>query len=306
MGEIDKEQVNIMRYTIENQQIKIEVDSFGAELKSLKKKQSMFGENTEYMWNADPAFWKRTSPVLFPIVGSLKDKKYCYDGKTYEMSQHGFARDMEFTLEAKDATHLTFLLKETQDTIKVYPFSFALRISYVLEENTVKVVWDVTNTNDNTMYFSIGGHPAFYCPIQEQGVQTDYYLDFDHKEQVVSSVIGEGGLTTGEHKEYVLADGKMKITSDLFDQDALVIENNQTGKVSLMTPEQKAYVTLTFDAPLFGVWSPTGKNAPFVCIEPWYGRCDSADFDGLLQDRTWGNELEAGKVFHTTYDICVE
>ena len=295
-----------MRYSIENDQIKIEVDSFGAELKSLVKKQSIFGTDTEYMWCADEKYWKRTSPVLFPIVGSLKNKSYQFEGKTYEMSQHGFARDMEFELVEQDEKHLTFALQENEATLKIYPFAFQFMISYTLNQNSVQVGWHVENTNRKTMYFSIGGHPAFNCPMKDGEKQTEYYIGFDGTKSVVSSVIGQGGLITGEKKEYTLQDGSLKVTEDLFDQDALVIEENQTGKVSLMTPDQKPYVTLTFDAPLFGVWSPTGKNAPFICIEPWFGRCDGSDFDGTLEERTWGNTLKAGGVFDAAYDIQVE
>ena len=166
-------------------------------------------------------------------------------------------------------------------------------------------MWKVENTNEKTMYFSIGGHPAFVCPISGKGKQTDYRLRFDAEGPVVSSLIGEGSLLTEEKAEYQLENGEMQIAEDLFSRDALVIENDQAHNVALVDPEGNAYVTVEFDAPLFGIWAPKGGKAPFVCIEPWYGRCDRADFSKKLEEREWGNMLEPGRIFEKSYTITV-
>lgn len=273
--------------------------SAGAELKSLKDCRA----GQEYMWNANPEFWKRTSPILFPLVGNYKSKEVRYNGHVYSLPQHGFARDMEFELISLAQQEIWFGLSSSPETLRKYPFLFRLEVGYRLEERRLRVIWRVVNKGKETMYFSIGGHPAFMCPLKKEHSQTEYYLHFDGADQVTSRMIGDGGLTTDTILTYPLEDGYLRISEDLFDNDALVIENNQTHKVSLCMPDKTPYVTLQFDAPLFGVWSVPGKAAPFVCIEPWYGRCDHENFSGTLQEREWGNVLEPDGCFETTYTI---
>lgn len=288
-------------YQLKNEALTLEIDAHGAEMKSLKDNQT----GQEYLWDGDPAFWKRTSPVLFPLVGNYRDKESVYQGKTYTMSQHGFARDMDFSVTEEKDQEIWFALQETPETKEKYPFDFKLSIGYRLENRTVQVIWKVENTNRETMYFSIGGHPAFVCPVPGKGKQTEYALRFDTEGPVVSSLIGEGGLLTEEKVEYPLTDQKLQIAEDLFARDALVIEQDQAHEVSLVDPTGNAYVTVRFDAPLFGIWAPKGGKAPFVCIEPWYGRCDRADFSKKLEEREWGNTLEAGGIFEKSYTITV-
>ena len=288
-------------YQLKNEALTLEIDAHGAEMKSLKDNQT----GQEYLWDGDPAFWKRTSPVLFPLVGNYRDKESVYQGKTYTMSQHGFARDMDFAVTEEKDQEIWFALQETPETKEKYPFDFKLSIGYRLENRTVQVIWKVENTNRETMYFSIGGHPAFVCPVPGKGKQPEYALRFDTEGPVVSSLIGEGGLLTEEKVEYPLTDQKLQIAEDLFARDALVIEQDQAHKVSLVDPTGNAYVTVRFDAPLFGIWAPKGGKAPFVCIEPWYGRCDRADFSKKLEEREWGNTLEAGGIFEKSYTITV-
>lgn len=290
------------RYELSNGTIKIAVDSFGAELKSLRRCL----DGKEYMWNADPAYWKRTSPVLFPIVGSLKGQQYIYEGKTYAMSQHGFARDMEFTLTAQDEKSLWFELRDSKESRERYPFPFLLRIGYVLSGSGVQIHWQVENTGNDVLYFSIGGHPAFLCPIDENAKQSDYLIGFDTDQALVSTVIGRDGLASERKKTYETENGILPIDEHLFDEDALIIEHDQAHRVSLMTKEKKPYLTVSFDAPLFGIWSPPHKNAPFICIEPWYGRCDAENFQGTLAEREWGNMLAAGERFESVYTVEVE
>lgn len=290
-------------YQLKNQQLCIEVDSFGAELKSLKKNAT----GQEYMWDANPAYWKRTSPVLFPIVGSLNNGVYRHAGKEYAMSQHGFARDMEFMLARQTESELLFGLDATQETLEKYPFRFRLEIGYQLAGNTLTVSWKVYNKEDKEMCFSIGGHPAFMCPLNAGEAQTDYKILFDtKKETLASAVIGAGGTLSPRTKALLLKEGYMDITADLFDEDALIIENNQAHCVSLCDKEGKPYLTVQFKAPLFGIWSPAKKNAPFICIEPWYGRCDREDFQGELSQREWGNKLAPSEAFLAEYTISVE
>lgn len=286
---------------LENEFLKVSINEHGAELSSIWGKE----KSVEYLWNADPAYWKRTAPVLFPIVGSLKEQQFLYDGKAYPMGQHGFARDMEFEYvkEASDATSAWFCLKANEDTLKKYPFTFVLKVGYRLEGKTLKVIWNVQNMDEKTMYFSIGGHPAFMCPVKEQGKQTDCFISFDTKQDLLYSKLSKNGLVEQENLVLATNGGMMPIGEHLFDEDALIIENHQAHRVSLCDSDKKPYLTVAFDAPLFGLWSPAGKRAPFICIEPWYGRCDKESFVGTLAEREYGNVLEAGQTFEKQYTI---
>lgn len=287
-------------FQISNDKIMIQVDSMGAELKSLKD----VAADQEYMWSANPKYWGRTSPVLFPSVGSLKDGVYRLNGREYSMGQHGFARDMEFQLKSQVAHEIWFVLKSNEETLAKYPYPFELELGYELQERTVIVKWRVKNPEKETMYFSIGGHPAFLCPIEPGTKQTDYGILFDCKDQVISSSL-EGPYVNGKTQVYQLKDGVLPVTEHLFDNDALVIEHDQAHSVAFVKPDGKAYLTVTFDAPLFGIWSPPKKQAPFICIEPWYGRCDRVDQTGEWTKRDWMQSLEAGGTFETSYQIIL-
>lgn len=287
-------------FQISNDKITIQVDSMGAELKSLKD----VATGREYMWHADPQYWKRTSPVLFPLVGGLKGGTYRLDGREYQMGQHGFARDMEFQLKSQAASELWFTLESDEETLSRYPYPFLLELGYELKERSVLVKWVVKNPAGERMYFSIGGHPAFCCPIEEGASQTDYSIRLDAEEQVAVSTL-DNGLADGRRVDHKLVQGMIPLTEHLFDGDALVIEHDQAHSVALVKPDGQAYLTVDFDAPLFGIWSPPKKQAPFICIEPWYGRCDRADFAGDWTERDWGQSLEPGGTFQAEYIITI-
>ncbi|MDE6386236.1 MAG: aldose 1-epimerase family protein [Lachnospiraceae bacterium] len=287
-------------FQISNDKITIQIDSMGAELKSLKDVAS----DREYMWDADPKYWKRTSPVLFPLVGGLKDGVYRLNGKEYPMGQHGFARDMEFRLKSQTAHEIWFTLESSGETLERYPYPFVLELGYELSDRTVIVKWRVKNPTEECMYFAIGGHPAFLCPIESGTKQSDYKIRFDTKEQVVSSGL-ENGLITDNHTTYALQNGILPVTEHLFDGDALVIEHDQAHSVALVKPDGTDYLTVEFDAPLFGIWSTPKKQAPFICIEPWYGRCDRAGYEGEWMDREWMQVLEGKETFAADYKVTI-
>lgn len=288
-----------MRYVLENELLRVEIDSFGAELKSVKSKAT----GQEYMWQADPTFWGRTSPVLFPFVGRLKDDTFLHGGKTYTMKQHGFARDLEHQLVSKTDDTVWFKLVTSNETLAVFPFSFVLKIGYTLNGNEVKVLWEVHNNSmDKHMHFAIGAHPAFNCPISGENSKAGYKLYFGgidelhyHGNDPVT------GLSLDEDLVLPLENHRATITPEFFDRCTYIAEGNQTGEIGLETPDGERIVTVLFDTPLFGLWSPEKKNAPFLCIEPWCGRCDSEDFEGTLKARAYDNVLEAGEQFNTSY-----
>lgn len=287
-----------MRYVLENDRLRVEIDSFGAELKSVKDKVS----NQEYMWQADPTFWGRTSPVLFPFVGSLKDAAYRHNGTTYEMKQHGFARDMEHELVSQTDSAIYFKLNSNEETMKKYPFSFVLKIGYELTDNAVKVLWEVENSaTDEALHFSIGAHPAFNCPIYGEENKAGYKFYFSDVDEIHHHGHTDTGLSIEEDIILPLENHRVTITPEFFDGSTYIIEGGQTNEVALEDPNGNPLVTVSFDMPLFALWSPPGKNAPFICIEPWCGRCDAADFDGTLSERAFNNALDAGKTFETSY-----
>ena len=292
-----------MRYTIQNEYLKVTVDSKGCEIVSA----ITAADNREHIWQADPAAWKRHAPVLFPLVGKYRDNSVTYNGRQYRMTQHGFARDMEFAVDVQTATEAWFSLQSNEETKAKFPLEFILKIGYELEGKELKVIWQVENPDTKTLYFSIGGHPAFMCPVDEKGKQSEYYFKFDTDKDLTYGLVADDGQgLMGQQKDVLpVKNGYAQITEHLFDRDALIVEDRQASAVSLCTPDKKPYVTLSFDAPLFGLWSPAGKGAPFICIEPWYGRCDKTTFDGSLEQREYSNTLQAGEVFRKEYTITI-
>ena len=292
-------------FTLQNNILTIQVEEYGAELTSIYNTTN----NTEYLWNADPAYWKRHAPILFPIVGSLKNKTYTYQGVSYSLPQHGFARDMKFSLVKQSESELWFSLEATEETKKVYPFEFRLELGYRLEGNQVIAIWRVVNTGIDKLFFSIGGHPAFLCPIRQGEKQSACYILFDSTEPIHYLLVNESGLAIKKpfEEQHILPtqEGYLPIYSHLFDHDALIVEENQFHRISLTDSNKQPYLSVAFDAPLFGLWSPAKKNAPFVCIEPWYGRCDASDFNSSFEDREYGNCLAAEEVFEASYTITI-
>ena len=288
------------RYGLENDKIRIEIDSHGAELKSLVKKET----GAEYMLCADAKYWGRSSPVLFPVVGNVSGKQYRTKGKTFDMGQHGFARDMEFTLESQTDNEIWFVLRSNEETLAKYPYEFVLKLGYRLDGAKVEVLWHVENPSEEELPFAIGGHPAFYCPVTSGGKQSDCYIQFDIAGSLKCSTI-DGYLVGDRVDTYELEDGMLRIDEHLFDNDALIIEKQNIKKVSLCDPKKQAFLTIEMDAPLFGIWRPADPGAPFVCIEPWYGRSDRIGYAGELRDREYENVLAAGENWDAGYTILV-
>lgn len=288
-------------YELKNDTIAIRINSMGAELRSLRKLPA----GIEYMWQADPAFWERTSPVLFPFVGSVCGKEYRTGEKTYSMNQHGFARDMEFTLLSQTEEEIWFEIRDNEETREKYPFAFILRLGYRLLADGVEVKWQVENPGEEELPFSIGGHPAFHCPLEGDSSQkSGHFLKFDELEHFESTRVKDG-LVIDEKGTYELEKGYLVVTDDLFDCDTLVLEDYQAASVSLCGKDKNPYVTVTMEkVPVWGVWTPSPK-APFICIEPWYGRCDRAGFAGDLKEREWGNIARPGETFEAAYRITV-
>lgn len=287
-------------HTLKNDVLTVLVKEHGAELASIMK------GSTEYLWQADPAFWGRHSPVLFPIVGSVWEKRYRIDGVEYEMGQHGFARDMDFTLVDGNETEVRYRLESSAETLAKYPYPFVLEIAYRLEGNKLDVIWDVYNPSEKDIFFQIGAHPAFYYPDYDPQAPERGFLSFDRTEGLECIRIKEKGCVDAVTK-YPLeipAEGKLPLTRETFDEiDTIVMEDSQVGHVTLHRNDGSPWLSLSFDAPVVGIWSPPTKNAPFICLEPWYGRCDRAGYEGDYRDKDWMNRLAPGERFSSVYTI---
>lgn len=293
-----------MQY-IENEYLKIGVADHGAELSSIYDKE----KKHEVIWTGDPKYWNRHAPVLFPFVGKVNKGQYRYKGKSYPMGQHGFARDMDFTLVSVTENTITYVLRSDEETRAKYPFDWELEITHRLEGRTVTVEWKVTDTSkDEDLYFSIGGHPAFNVPADKGQKKSDYWLYFegiDSAPYVLIDPVAEAA--DPENVQTLVTDGGyVKITDTLFDNDAFIFDNKAVQKVALCYPDRTLYVTLDIKGyPSLGVWSKPHTDAPFVCLEPWIGRVDNKGFDGELPQKFEEQHLLPGEVFDTKYTITI-
>lgn len=285
---------------LESEEIKIKVDTQGAQLQQLILKE----DDENYLWHGDSKYWGRRAPVLFPIVGRLKDDKYQYKGQEYKMTQHGFARDNEFKLIEQEKNSLTYALEENKETLKKYPFKFRLEIKYTLKKNSLAVTYTVINTDQKKIYFSIGAHPAFYWPLEEDEKKEDYYLEFE-KEEYAPKYLLKAGLLNNK-KELILDNQKrLKLNSAIFKDDALVFKDLKSEKVTLKSRKSDREVEVEFkNFPYLGIWSQS-KAAPFICIEPWQGIADSVDSSGKIKEKEGINKLKIGEKFKCTHTITI-
>lgn len=285
--------------TLENELLKASFVQKGAELQSLKSKTS----DIEYIWDADPKDWAKHSPVLFPIVGALKNNEYAYQGERYELSRHGFARDMEFELESKSANEVVFTLRSSPQTKKVYPFEFSLSLIYTLKSHGLSCTYKVYNPSQSDLLFSVGGHPAFATPVNETIGYEDYYLRFAQDEELVVSKIDDN-LISDEVQTIILKDKVLPLKHELFYEDALVLKSLQSKKISLQNKVNTHGIHFSFEGfPFFGIWA--AKDANFVCLEPWCGIADGVNHSGQLSDKEGIIILSAEEYWQRTWQVDI-
>ena len=289
-----------MNYEIKNEHIKVKIKSFGAELNSLQK----IDEDLEYIWQGDSKYWNRHSPILFPIVGRLKNDSYTYQNQKYNMTQHGFARDKEFEVVKNEADFMEFRLKSDEKTLEIYPFSFELYLSYKLEKNSLIVSYKVINKSDDKMLFSIGAHPAFNWTLKEDEKKEDYFLEFENIKQTKRYFLNDKGLVY-DSVDLKIIDNKIALNEELFKNDALVFNDSNIKILTLKNSNNKNFVKLEFkNFPYLGIWSkPSG--APFVCIEPWFGVADEDSSNQNFEDKKGLISLEKNEIFSCFYSIEV-
>lgn len=272
--------------------VEIKINKKGAELKSLKYNEK------EYLWPGDEKYWGKSSPVLFPFVGGLKDSAYIYKGKKYDMGRHGFARDRDFEIFEEADNYITFLLESDEESLKVYPFNFEFYITYRLKKDGIGIEYKVNNKNNEDMYFSLGAHPAFSC---KETAYENYYLKFSQKENASLYKLIGANINPNPVKYFDNSD-RIDLSKELFKDDALVFKNLNSNKITIKNKVNKNFVEVEYKGfPWMGIWAPIG--APFVCIEPWYGVADFYNHDGMLENKVGIERLEEGKSFEAKMNI---
>lgn len=278
-----------MSKVLENERLLIEVAERGSELIRIFDKE----KEKEVLWNADPAFWPKHSPLLFPMIGASYGKKYRVNGKEYDMPNHGFAWTSEFTF-VKEEGELSAVWESSEETKEKYPFDFRLTVGHKLCKNQIKVSWKVENTGAEEMLFSIGAHPAFLMPDGKK--TSEMYLKFPGKKELDYYLINpSSGCAVKETvmKHVMDEDGCLAITEDFWNRDAYIFDHQELSTVTICHPDKTPYVSVHSEGfPYYGIWTKPG--APFICLEPWQGRCDRHEYTGELKDKDGIHVLQAG------------
>ncbi|MGL4848605.1 MAG: aldose 1-epimerase family protein [Clostridium sp.] len=290
-----------MIYNLENKQIKLTASTFGGELHNITSKI----DNIEFLWNGDASYWKYHAPILFPTVGKVINGEYRVDGKTFNLPQHGLARISEFKLIEESNTTLVFSLSYSEDTLKVYPYKFELMIKYELLDNKVIITYTVLNKDSKEIFFSIGAHPAFMCPLMPEETMEDYYFELNNNETSSLLALSENGYFLKEKIPFFNNENTIALKKDTFKNDALVFDDLKSNIVTLKSKNHNKSLSMDFtDFPFMAFWSmPTG--APFVCIEPWFGHADYEGFDGELKDKEGIQKLNVNERFECSYTLTI-
>jgi galactose mutarotase-like enzyme len=280
--------------TIANATLSATIKHAGAELCSLKK----ISTNKEYIWEGNPEFWGKHSPILFPIVGTLKDNTFIYNNTPYHLSRHGFARDMAFTLIEQQDDSAIFSLQANQETLKLYPFKFELQIKYTLTENALAISYKVKNNGTSKMAFSIGAHPAFSLTENFE----DYSLQFENNEKLEYTLL-QNNLISNETASLTTTEGIVNLNYQLFKKDALIFKSLESKSITILE-NKKPLLAVEFEGfPHLGIWTP--KDAPFLCIEPWFGYSDAVDSNGNIFEKDGIQILEPSTSFNSKFSISI-
>jgi galactose mutarotase-like enzyme len=279
---------------LKNEFLEVELNPKGAEIiKIIGQKDGI-----NYMWRRDPSLWANSAPILFPIVGALRNNECRIDGKTYTMTQHGFSRHNVYETHVISDTAVEFELTPNDDILKQYPYLFDLKVKYTLEDNQLKCVCLVKNTDQRNIYFQIGGHPAFACPFIENESSNDYYIEFEQNETLRNKIIDveRKGMS---HETSLLFDNEKRffVRQALFDNDAIVVKDMKSHYVTLKSLNHSKSLRFYMDNyNHLGLW--TSKHVGgLLAIEPWVGHSDYVDFDGEFKDKEGVVELQPQQEF---------
>jgi galactose mutarotase-like enzyme len=284
--------------TITSGRYRAVVSEAGAELKSLVD----LATGQEYMWSGDPAWWNGVAPVLFPVIGGLKNGGFSWEGRQYKMGSHGFARGSQFSAASTTADAVEFELASSAKTREMYPFDFRLRVGFTLERNGLAVRYQVTNTGRSRMYFSIGSHPAFRIPFAGGSLE-NYYLLFEREEELERWFFKDGLVAADRTAPVMDSSRVLTISRRLFDDGILIFKAPRSHEFTLANSMNPRAIRIVTDGvPYLGVWSKPG-GAPFLCIEPWHGLPDSTAATGNLAEKEGIIPLDASAVFTTGYRV---
>ncbi|MBQ7288720.1 MAG: aldose 1-epimerase family protein [Clostridia bacterium] len=291
-----------MKTEINNSKLYVTIDSLGAEVKGLRDLHGM-----EYIWPGDDTYWSGSSPVLFPIVGALRNHTYTYGGKQYTMRQHGFARKMEFKKVSGRTDAVTFCLCANEETKKQYPFDFALYISYALHDESMTVKFRVENRGGEAMPFTIGAHPAFRIPMEEGEALTDYRVKFSQKETASCAAVTKDCLIDAEVRTPFLCEqDSFVLNHEQFSVDALVFDELKSRSVEMYSTVTGRGVRMDFDGfDYFGIWQPYKEGVPFVCLEPWTGTGTLTNEGDRLEDKRGMKLLPPGDAYEIQYTVTI-
>lgn len=292
-----------MQTTISNNFLQIRVAHYGAELSSLIRKR----DKVELLWQGDPEYWTGQSPVLFPIVGNVPEDTYSFNGQNYPLERHGFARKSDFILESSSDSELRFALFSNEKSRSVYPFDFSLFETFTLKDNLLEVTFEVQNPGKEPLYFSIGAHPAFKCPITPDEYMCDYNLRFEQTENLNRRMQGDPMLT-GEQVPFIRNNTIVPLSHELFYDNAVILQEIKSNWIELVHGnEETSESVIRLHAkgfPYLGIWSPV-NDAPFVCIEPWYGIASTFGDSNELVSKEGIMKLDPGADFTCSYGIEV-
>jgi len=287
--------------TIENNRLQVRVKTLGAELTSLET----IDNGSEYLWQGDPRYWAGQAQVLFPIVGRVENGTCLIENEEYELGVHGFAKEREFRLVEQEPESLTYSLESDKDSLQNYPYRFALKVQYSLSGNALSVGYRVHNIDTRTLYFSTGAHPGFNCPWNEGTSMEDYSLVFEEPETAIR-ILHKEGLLNGGTELFLKGENRIKLSHELFGGGAIILKGLKSRNVTLKCSRSKRQVRVDFAGfPYLVIWSAKG-NAPFVCIEPWYGVPSTRGKKRDLSKKEGIISLEAGRIFQCQYSIIVE
>lgn len=281
-----------MIVTISNQFTIAKINTKGAELNSLIK------NDREFMWQGNPEFWGKHSPILFPIVGTLKNDTFIYDQKQFQLSRHGFARDNEFEIEEQKPESVTFLLKSSSRTEENYPFQFELRVIYTLEGNNLNVKYQVENKSETSLPFSIGGHPAFSLPENFENYSLEFKNDLSLK-----SYFLKNDLLSDEFQNIDLKNNSLNLNYALFENDALILKKLESKSITVFENKKPLFNFEYNDFPNFGIW--TKENAPFICLEPWFGYSDKLETTQNILEKEGIIILDKNNSFSASFSVVI-
>lgn len=285
---------------LQNEFLHIEISAMGAELMRIYDRKN----ETELLFNGDPAYWKRRAPILFPNVGKTYGNTMRINGAPYPTGQHGFARDMEFILESAGETNAVYLLRSGEATLPRYPFEFELRIEYRLNGPALEVIWSVHNPSGEEIAFTIGGHPAF-CFASAEEKKEAYCVELPGCSAIRYRLLDPAsGTALPDVREIALENGMLPLSDALFAHDALILDDMQVQEAWLCHADGRRRVGMICKGfPNFGIWSVQG--APFVCLEPWQGRCDDCGYDGELRNKPNVTRLAPGETFRKAHSVVL-